>query len=115
VRQFVHCRVQGLPQARLTSRRPHMDELERKIVAHEMALIETVAHIDADHIREGMRAIRAGLVVGITEEERVIRIAAIEMLEAALLRFGSPAATLFGDLSLAQQLADRIAERGENI
>jgi hypothetical protein len=31
-----------------------------------MALIGTVAHIESDHIRGGMRAIRAGLVVGIT-------------------------------------------------
>ena len=67
-----------------------MDELECKIIAHEMALIETVAHIDADHIREGVRATRAGLVVGITEEERTIRIAAIELLEAAFQRFGRP-------------------------
>jgi len=57
-----------------------MDELERKIIAHELALIETVAHIGA------------GLVVGITEEERVIRITAIELLEAALQRFGCPPA-----------------------
>lgn len=88
-----------------------MDELERKIVAHEMALIETVAHIDADHISEGMRAIRAGLVVGITEEERVIRVAAIELLEAALQRFGRPPADVLGDMSLAEQLADRITRR----
>ena len=89
-----------------------MDELERKIVAHEMALIETVAHIDADHIREGMRAIRAGLVVGITEEDRVIRIAAIDLFEAALLRSGDPAGLPFGALGLAEQLANRIARRG---
>ena len=89
-------------------RAAHVDELECKIVAHEMALIETVAHIDADHIREGVRATRAGLVVGITEEERTIRIAAIELLEAAFQRFGRPQADILGDMSLAEQLAVRI-------
>jgi hypothetical protein len=89
-----------------------MDELERKIIAHEMALIEAVAHIDADHIREGMRAIRAGLVVGITEDERVIRIAAIELLEAALQRLGRPAADVLAALSLAEQLVDKISRPG---
>jgi hypothetical protein len=85
-----------------------MDELKRKIVAYELALIETVAHIDADHIRQGMRAIRAGLVVGITEEERIIRVAAIELLEAALEGLGRPPADVLGDMSLAKQLADKI-------
>ena len=88
-----------------------MDELERKIVAHELALIETVAHIDADHIREGMRAIRGGLVVGITEEERFIRCAAIELLEAGPLRYGGLS---FGDLSLAERLAAKIARLGDS-
>jgi len=50
----------------------------------------------------------AGLVVGITEEERTIRIAAIELLEAAFQRFGRPQADILGDMSLAEQLAVRI-------
>src|SRR5579875_3218331 len=69
-----------------------VDEIERRIVAHELALIEVVAHLDHEHIREGIRAIRAGFVIGISEEERVIRVAAIELLEDALRRF-EPAAT----------------------
>ena len=68
-----------------------MDEIAQRIAAHELALIEVVAHIDRDHIREGIKAIRAGLVVGITEEERVIRIAAIELLEDAATHYDQPA------------------------
>jgi hypothetical protein len=45
-----------------------MDELERRIVSHELALIETVTHADADHIRGRVRAIGAGPIVEITEE-----------------------------------------------
>jgi len=86
-----------------------MDELERKIVAHEMALIETVAHIGADHLLESVQAIRAGLIAGITEEEQTIRITAIDLLQAALERLGRPAPDVFGVMSLAEDLAAKIA------
>jgi hypothetical protein len=76
--------------------------------------LETVAHIDADPIREGMHAVRTGLISGMTEKERVIRLTSLDLLEMAMQRFGNPASVL-GDLSLAKQLADRIARRGENI
>ena len=57
-----------------------MDEIEQRIAAHELALIEVAAHIDPDHIAEGIKAMRDGLVIGITQEERGIRIAAIDLL-----------------------------------
>jgi hypothetical protein len=41
-----------------------MAELEQRIAAHELALIEVVAHVDRDQVVEGMKTIRAGLIVG---------------------------------------------------
>lgn len=72
-----------------------MDEVERRVVAHELALIEVAANVGRSEIIEGMMAIRAGLVVGISEEERVIRIAAIDMLEEAMRRHDPPAMGMF--------------------
>lgn len=63
-----------------------MDEVERRVVAHEMALIEVAANVERRHLEEAIRSIRTGFVVGITEEERVIRIAAVELLEDAMRR-----------------------------
>ncbi len=63
-----------------------MDEIERRVVAHELALIEVAAHVERAHLLAAMQSIRAGCVIGITEEERVIRIAAIDMLEDAMRR-----------------------------
>jgi DNA integrity scanning protein DisA with diadenylate cyclase activity len=68
-----------------------MDEIEQRIAAHELALFEVVAHIDQAHIVERIKAIRAGLVVGMTAEERAIRIAAIDLLEDAARRYDPPA------------------------
>lgn len=72
-----------------------MDEAERRVVAHELALIEVAAHLDHEHLRAGIQAIRAGFVIGISEEERVIRIAAIELLEDAMQRFEPTAMGMF--------------------
>jgi hypothetical protein len=44
-----------------------VDDLEQRIAAHELALIEVVAHVDQAQIMEGVKAIRAGLIVSITE------------------------------------------------
>jgi hypothetical protein len=90
-----------------------MDEIELRITVHELALIEVVAHIDRDNIVEGIKAIRAGLIVGITEEERVIRISAIELLEDAAARW-APAGIPFESLSLAASLAARPTQIDEN-
>jgi len=57
-----------------------MDEIERRVVAQELTLIEVAAHIDHQHMVEAIRAIRSGFVIGITEEECMIRVAAIDML-----------------------------------
>jgi hypothetical protein len=44
---------------------------------------------------EAIKAIRAGFVIGITEEERVIRVAAINMLEDAMRRHEPAAMGMF--------------------
>jgi hypothetical protein len=72
-----------------------MDENEQRIAAHEMALIEVVAHLDRDHVEAGLKAIRAGLMIGISEDERVIRCQAIQLLEDAMGRFDPPAGGMF--------------------
>ena len=61
-----------------------MDESERRVVAQKLALIEVAAHTEHEHMVEAIRAIRNGIVTGITEDERMIRVAAIEMLEEVL-------------------------------
>jgi hypothetical protein len=63
-----------------------MNEIERRVVAHELALIEVAAHVERSHMLEAIKSIRAGFVIGITEEERSIRIAAIDILEEAMRR-----------------------------
>jgi hypothetical protein len=68
-----------------------MDENEQRVAAHELALIEVVAHLDRDHIIAGMKAIRTGLVVDVSVDERTIRGAAYELLEYALQRYDPPA------------------------
>lgn len=72
-----------------------MDEDEQRIAAHELALIEVSAHLDRDHTLAGMKSIRAGLVIGISEDERVIRCQAIQLLEDALGRFDPRASGMF--------------------
>jgi hypothetical protein len=78
-----------------------------------LALIEVVAHIDRDHMAEGIKAIRAGILVGITEEERVIRCQAIDLLEEARQRY-SPPAVAFENLSAAADLAARLPQIDED-
>ena len=63
-----------------------MDEIESRINSHEMALVEVAAHIDRENVLAAMRAIRSGLVVGISEDERPIRLRALNLLVAALER-----------------------------
>lgn len=64
-----------------------MDKIERRVVAHELALIEVAAHIEREHLEEAKQAIRAGFVIGISDQERGIRTDAIELLDDALHRF----------------------------
>ena len=35
------------------------DEIERRVVAHEMALIDVAAHVERSHMLEAIRPIRA--------------------------------------------------------
>jgi hypothetical protein len=70
-----------------------MDEIGFRIDAHEMALIDAAGHIDEDNVIAAMRAIRAGLVGGILEDGRPIRLRVLELLEVALQRSDRCAAT----------------------
>jgi hypothetical protein len=72
-----------------------LDEIERRVVAHELALIEVAARVERQHLESAIQAIRSGFAIGITEEERVIRIAAIELLEDAMRAHGPPAMGMF--------------------
>lgn len=72
-----------------------MDEIEQSVFAHEMALIEVAAFIDRAHLVDAMDAIRAGIVESITEEERTIRLQAIQLLDDAMRRYDPPASGLF--------------------
>jgi hypothetical protein len=72
-----------------------VDEIERRVVAHELALIEVAAHVERGHMLEAIKSIRAGFVIGITEEDRVIRIAAIDLLEDAMRRHEPAAMGMF--------------------
>ena len=72
-----------------------MDEIERRVVAHDLAFIKVAARVEREHMLEAIRAIRAGFVIGITEEERVIRVAAIDMLEDAMRRHEPAAMGMF--------------------
>jgi hypothetical protein len=72
-----------------------MNVIERRVVAHELALIEVAAHVERSHMLEAIKSIRAGFAIGITEEERVILIAAIDMLEDAMRRFEPGATEMF--------------------
>lgn len=68
-----------------------MDELELRIQGHEMAFIEVVAHIDREHMVAAISAVRAGLVDGVCQDERAIRVQAMGLLDDAMRRYEPPA------------------------
>ena len=95
-----------------------MDEIESRINSYEMALIEVAAHIDQDNLIAAMWVIRSGLVEGILEEERVIRLRALELLEQALERADMHAAMGLhwqespqGGLDAVRMLQERLGRR----
>jgi hypothetical protein len=67
-----------------------MDELSRRVLAQEMALVEIAAHMNPIYIRAAMLAIEAGLVDGQTKEDRAIRLQALQYLKDALQRDNLP-------------------------
>jgi len=71
-----------------------MDELEDRVCAHELALIEVVAHVGASETRAAIGRIREDLPFSLDGDERVIRRQAIQLLEDALHRFDPPASGL---------------------
>lgn len=67
-----------------------MDELEKRLAALELVIIELGAWLDPAAIDDAMRSIAAGVETG-CEEEREIRRQALHLLEDARKRFDPPA------------------------
>lgn len=64
-----------------------MDELETRISALEMVLLEVLPFMDPGAVDDGLASIRSGLAMDIGDEERVIRQTAIRLLEQAQDRY----------------------------
>ncbi|PZR36510.1 hypothetical protein [Caulobacter segnis] len=68
-----------------------MDELEKRLAALELVVIELGAWLDPAAIDDAMRSIAAGIETG-CDEEREIRRQALHLLQDARRRFEPPAA-----------------------
>lgn len=68
-----------------------MDEIERRIAAVELVLIELVPWIDEDRASDAVAAIRAGLHANICTHEREIRLQALQLLTDGRRRYAPPA------------------------
>ena len=64
-----------------------MDELEKRLQAVELLLIEVAPWMDAGVLHDAATAIRAGLLGDISDEERDIRMYAIQLLTDGRRRF----------------------------
>lgn len=64
-----------------------MTELEKRIAAVELLLVEVVPWIDLDVARDAAAAIKTGLYADITADEAEIRFQAIELLTDGRRRF----------------------------
>ena len=78
-----------------------MDDIETRVAAHELALIEVVAHIDRGAIAEGIVAISDGIVSNISDDERTIRRRAIALLQEAIHLYDAPSQDVFRPCSRA--------------
>lgn len=67
-----------------------MDELEKRLAALELVIIELGAWLDPAALDDAMRSIAAGVETG-CEEEREIRRQALHLLADARKRFEPPA------------------------
>jgi hypothetical protein len=67
-----------------------MDELQQRILAAETVIIELTPWIDAGAISDAIASIRAGLEGSISEDERIIRLQALELLQDGRRRYAGP-------------------------
>ena len=67
-----------------------MDELQHRILAAETVIIELTPWIDEDAIADAIASIRAGLEGSISEDERIIRLQALELLQDGRRRYAGP-------------------------
>lgn len=72
-----------------------MDDLEARIAALELLIIEDLALRSPDHLRRMLDAIAEGLEHDISADERMVREGALQLVEDAARRFetfiGAPA------------------------
>lgn len=64
-----------------------MGENEMRLAAVELVLIELLAWIDQEAVKDAHRSIRAGLD-RCDDDERAVRLQAMQLLEDGRLRFG---------------------------
>ena len=67
-----------------------MDEIELRLAALEMVVIELGAWLDPGAVVDAGNSIRAGLLANITGDERTVRLQALSMLEDGRQRFSGP-------------------------
>jgi hypothetical protein len=68
-----------------------MDELEARIAAIELVLVELIPWLDAGAVEDATASIRAGMEPEISEDERMVRAQALQLLEDGRKRFAGPA------------------------
>lgn len=64
-----------------------MDEVERRLAAVELALVELIPWIDEDAVRDACAAIQIGLHGAVTSEEAEVRLQAIQLLTDGRRRY----------------------------
>ena len=72
-----------------------MDEIDLRMGAYELALIELAGQNDRAHVVAAIDAVRDGLAVAADADERTIRRQAIGLLEDGLHRFDPPPAGFY--------------------
>ena len=68
-----------------------MDEIELRIAALDMAVIELTAWLDPGAMEDASASIRAGLAADPESDERTVRLQALSLLEDGRQRFAAPA------------------------
>lgn len=64
-----------------------MDDLERRIAVLELLAIEDLALRPPGHLDQMADSIRAGLVEAIDDDERAVRLGALQMIDDGRRRF----------------------------
>ncbi|MGH7024170.1 MAG: hypothetical protein ACREEB_11350 [Caulobacteraceae bacterium] len=66
-----------------------MDEIEQRLAAIELVLIELIPWLDPGAIEDAAASIRAGLTAQVCGDERTIRLQAISIIEEGRQRFAA--------------------------